>query len=246
MQNFKLTIEYDGTNYAGWQKQKNALTIQELIEKKLHKIFGHGVKIRGAGRTDSGVHARGQVAHFKVAKSSISTESLKKALNSILPKDIVITKVEKAPLEFHAQYAAKKKRYTYTIFNRSYRCPMRKRFVYFYPFALDVPLMKKGAKILKGKNDFSAFSKISSLKENSVRNIYRLSIKKAGDDVIFTFEADGFLHNMVRILTGTLIELSRGKLTLDTIETVLKSGDRNLAGYTVPASGLCLEKVYYK
>jgi len=245
MLNYKLTIEYDGTNYAGWQRQKNALAIQEIIEEALQKIYGHSVTIRGAGRTDAGVHAHGQVANFHTNDQRISPTALRKALNSILPKDIVIKKVENMPEKFHAQFSAKTKVYSYTILNRDYASAWQRHFVYFYPHTVNITRLRLGARVMRGRHNFASFAKKNPKLKSTVRSIKRLSVKRDGAHIRLTFEADGFLHKMVRIMVGTLLEISRGKISEATIQSYLKRSNGTPVGFTAPASGLCLEEVKY-
>ena len=234
MRNLKLEIEYDGTNYCGWQVQKShrSKSIQEVIEKTLRKILQERVRLIASGRTDAGVHALGQVANFKT-RSKIPSGKLQRALNGLLPDDISIIKVEEKPLDFHSRFRAKSKVYQYTILNRAYPSALLRNRVYFYPYPLNIRLMRKKARSLLGKHDFKSFCASASSVKDTVRTIKRLSIKKSGPALItIEIEADGFLYNMVRRIAGTLIETGRGK-------------SPKLAGPTAPACGLRLVKVRY-
>jgi len=222
MRNIKLTIEYDGTAYAGWQTQKNSKTVQQTIEDALRKLFKERIKIIGSGRTDAGVHALGQVANFSI-KHAISTDNLQKALNSNLPKDIVVTSIKETGKNFHSRFDVKAKVYRYTILNRAYPSALLKDRVYFYPHKLDINLMKKMAKSLLGRHDFKRFCNSASITKDTVRTIKRIDIKRTKDGLVYIdIEADGFLYNMVRRIVGSLVN-----------------------GSTAPARGLCLIEVKY-
>ena len=243
MNNIKLVIEYDGTNYAGWQQQKNGITIHGKLTKAIERVVNEEVTLLGAGRTDAGTHAIGQVANFKT-KSSIPIYNLVKAINSYLPKDIVVRSAKKVPEKFHSRYSAQSKIYCYTILNSNMRDAIGRNYCLHYSMHLDIEKMQKGAKVLVGKHDFSAFKSKSDV-ISSVRTIMKLEIKKRGKFLIFTVEADGFLYKMVRSVVGTLIEIGRGKMTITEFKKIVKSGVRAKAGNTVPAYGLCLLKVKY-
>jgi tRNA pseudouridine38-40 synthase len=245
MPNLKLTIEYDGTDYAGWQTQhKKHKTIQQVIEDTLRVILQQDIKLIGSGRTDAGVHALGQVANFKTG-SSIPPERLKKALNALLPKDIVICSVEEAEPLFHSRFAAKTKAYRYAILNRDYPSAILRARVHYCPHPLDIARMQKEAACLLGRHDFKAFQASSKKEKNPVKIIKKLAIRREGDIIYFDIEADGFLYNMVRNIVGTLIEIGRGRLKKGYLKRLLLSKDRRLAGPTAPAKGLCLMKVGY-
>ncbi|MCM8792253.1 MAG: tRNA pseudouridine(38-40) synthase TruA [Candidatus Omnitrophica bacterium] len=243
LRNIKLTIEYNGTHYHGWQTQLPKLrTIQRTIEDKLKKILNEKIALIGSGRTDAGVHALAQIANFKTA-SSISLTKLQYALNSLLPPDIVIKKVEEVDLGFHSRFSAKSKVYRYIILNRSYPSAFLKDRVYFYPYPLDINLMRKAAILLKGKHDFRCFQLKDKIERDSIRTIKDIRIKKRGSFIYIEIEADGFLYGMARSIVGTLIEIGKGK-AIDT-KRLLKMKDRSLGGPTVPASGLYLVKIKY-
>ena len=246
MFNIQLTIAYDGTSYAGWQIQKNAKTIQGEIEKALKRILKEKIRLIGSGRTDSGVHARAQVANFKT-KRNFPASKLQAALNTNLPEDISILKVKKAPLKFHSQYDAKSKIYRYAILNSRIDDPFLRRFYYKTPYKLNVSLMKKEAKILLGKHDFKSFQAKSAAShiKNTVRTIKVLTIKKENTFIYIDIEANGFLHNMVRNVAGTLVEIGRGYFPEGSMKKILHSKDRQKAGPTAPGKGLILVKVKY-
>jgi tRNA pseudouridine38-40 synthase len=242
--NVKILLEYDGTCYHGWQRQKNALSIQEILEKAIYSITGERVNVIGAGRTDAGVHALGQVANF-TTNTRIPVDKLPYAINSKLPEDIVVKHAEVVPESFHASRSAKAKIYIYSILNSKFASPLRRHYSYFFPLALDLDAMKNAAKHFLGSHDFSGFRATGSSAKTSVRSIDRLEVEKNRDMVTIKVEAKGFLYNMVRIISGTLLEVGIHKIHPDEIPEIIKSGDRNRAGRTLPPQGLCLMKVIY-
>ncbi|MBU1090490.1 MAG: tRNA pseudouridine(38-40) synthase TruA [Candidatus Omnitrophica bacterium] len=245
--NLKLRIEYDGTDYAGWQVQKNRRkTIQGTLETALRKILQEKVRIIASGRTDAGVHAQGQVANFKT-KSAISLDRLQRALNAVLPDDIKISKIEEKSLDFNSCLNAKTKVYSYSILNRRYSAPLLRRRVYFYYYPLDIGLMRREARSLLGRHDFSAFCASGSGAKDRMRIVKRISIRHSKQSKLFAIEieANGFLYNMVRNIVGTLLEIGRGKFAQGSLKRILRSKDRRMAGSTAPACGLCLLKVHY-
>ena len=247
MKTFKLTIEYDGTDFNGWQVQTNApRTVQGEIEKVLSKIFKKHIAVVGSGRTDTGVHARGQVAHFR-AVTAMPADEIQRAMNYNLPFDIVILKVEEAEKDFHAQLDACWKTYSYTILNRSCSSALNHRYCCFFPRRLDFALMRKEAKALVGEKDFRSFANIDRSRpgRNAIRTIRALSIRKRGDFIVLTIEADGFLYKMVRNIVGTLIEIASGRFPAGSVKAMLQRKDRRAAGLAAPPQGLCLEKVDY-
>lgn len=244
MRNIKLTIEYDGTLYSGWQKQNNAKSIQETIEKSLSKILKAEVSITGSSRTDSGVHAKGMVANF-FTDSRIPAEKFREAINTKLPDDIAIIKSEEVDLDFHARYLSKGKTYCYTIINRYEKVALYKNYSHHVREKLDLELMNKCCKMFIGKHDFSAFKTAGSSVKTSVRTISDLHIEKEDDFIKIYVTADGFLYNMVRIIVGTLIEVGQNKRSIETVKKAINSCNREDAGYCVPPNGLILEKVYY-
>ena len=259
MRNLKLTVEYDGTNYCGWQIQNRraSKSIQETIEKTLQKILQEKIRLIASGRTDAGVHAQAQVANFKT-KSNISSEKLQKALNGLLPSDISISKLEEAAVDFHSRFAARAKAYRYAILNRSYPSALLRNRVYFYPYPLALKLMHQEARCLLGRHDFKAFCASGSGSKDTIRTIKKITIKqisyhlspityhlKESPLIIVDIEADGFLYNMARNIVGTLMEIGRGRFPKGSLKKILNSKDRKLAGPTVPACGLCLLKVKY-
>ncbi len=259
MRNIKLTIEYDGTGFNGWQTQtarstqatsRSQRTIQGEIEKVLKKVFKQNLKLAGSGRTDSGVHALGQVANFKT-RSIMPVEKIQSALNANLPEDIAIINVEETSPDFHAQYSVKSKVYRYTVLNRSARCAQQRNFCLVYPYKLNVRSMREEAGSLLGRHDFKSFTasdpakRKKGIKENTVRTIKRLTITKKGDFLTFNIEANGFLYKMVRNIVGTLLEAGSGKLAKGSIKQILAKKDRTTAGITAKPKGLALLEVKY-
>jgi len=247
MPNLKLEIEYDGTNYSGWQVQhprKNQKTLQDTIEKVLRQVLQERVKLIAAGRTDAGVHALAQVANFST-RSGIPLEKLQQGLNSLLSPDIVIKKIKKVAWDFHSRFHAKSKVYRYSILNRAYPAAITRNSVYHYNLVLDLKLMQREARVLLGRHDFSSFAASASKKRNPVKNIKAIKVAKNRDCINIEIEADGFLYNMARNIVGTLIEIGRGKLPQGSMKRILAGRNRRLAGPTAPARGLCLIKVNY-
>lgn len=244
LKNIILKVEYDGTNYAGWQKQKNALTIQEVIEKTIESVTHENCKVVGSSRTDAGVHARGFVCNFHT-DSSIPPLRFKDALNTKLPQDIVILYSDEVSSDFNSRYDSKGKIYSYRILNRRERCAIDRSYFYLYKKHLNVDLMKKASEYLIGEHDFSAFKSAGSSAKTNVRKIYDIKIIRNDDIITFYVKGNGFLYNMVRIIVGTLIDVGNGKNEPDYVYKALISKNRELAGSVAPAKGLCLEKVIY-
>lgn len=244
MNNIKLTIEYDGTNYFGWQKQKDKPTIQEAIEVAIASITKEEVEVIGSSRTDAGVHAKGFVANFK-STSKVPPNKFREALNTKLPDDIVILKSEKVTDDFHSRFNAKGKTYEYNILNTEVPSALLRNYSYNTRFELDVNTMKEAAKYFVGKHDFIAFRSQGSSVQGTVRTIFDLKVEENEKIIKISVSGDGFLYNMVRIIVGTLIEVGRGKILPQHIATIITSKDRKLAGPCVPAKGLLLKEVYY-
>jgi len=241
---YKLTIEYDGTNYHGWQKQPGLKTIQAVIEHGLQILLGEKTSVISASRTDAGVHALGQVAHFKTRRK-LTPFAVLRGLNSLLPDDIVIVRVEQVTADFHSQFDAKSKVYRYTVLNRQYSSALGRHYVFFMPGRVNVASMRKAAKYLTGRHDFSSFTAAGTVRSSFVRKITRLTIGKTGDFLVFTVEGNGFLKGMVRIIVGTLLEVGRGRRKPESIKEILKARRRTASGATAPGRGLCLVKVKY-
>ena len=244
MRNIKLTIAYDGTSYCGWQVQKNSVSVQHLIEKALKKILHEKIKLAGSSRTDSGVHAKGQIANFRTC-SVLSFTKIKSALNSNLPRDISITGIFEVRSSFHAQHDAKSKVYRYTIVNSDSIDPFIDRYSVFIKEPLEITLMEKAAGYLRGRHDFSSFKAAKGTTKTSVREIKRIAVTKKGSIVYISIEASGFLYNMARNIVGTLIDVGRGKLEPEEVKKILAARDRRKAGPTAPAKGLTLIKIKY-
>jgi len=244
MRNIKLTIEYDGTHYAGWQRQKNVLAIQQVIEEAIEKITSEKVDIIGSSRTDTGVHAKAYAANFHT-NSNIPAERFREAINSKLPKDIVILYSEQVDEGFHARYSSTGKKYCYSILNRLQPPAINRNYVYHHKGNLDIEKMQQASKYFIGTHDFAAFKNTGSSVKTSVRTITQSEVVKCGDIVKYYVAGDGFLYNMVRIMVGTLLEVGNGKVKPEDIAKILSSKDRGNAGKSAPALGLCLEEVYY-
>lgn len=244
MRTLKLILEYDGRDFFGYQTQKNHRTVQNELEKALQKLFRKKTKTRAAGRTDSGVHAEGQVVHFQIA-SRDSLQKIQYSLNHFLPKDMVVAEVSEAPKSFHAQYSAKWKLYEYRVLNSKQRSPLQESCVYRFPYKLNLIAIKKAAKQLVGKHDFRAFESSGARRASAVRTIQTFEIKRQNKMILFLVKADGFLYKMVRSMVGTLLEIGSGKKGTEIIKKILSSKDRHLIGPTAPAHGLTLKKVYY-
>ena len=245
MINIRITIEYDGKDFNGWQKQKNKLNIQGEIERAIEIITGESVDLIGSGRTDAGVNALAQVANFKILELKIPIDRLIYALNSQLKKTIRIIKAEVVSDEFHSRYAAKRKTYRYTINNSIAGSAIYRNMQYHYPFKLDENLMDDGAKYFIGEHDFKAFKASGTSNKSSVRKVYDARVYRNGDLINIEVTGNGFLYNMVRIIAGTLLEVGEGKIMPSDIENIIKGGSRSNAGKTLPPNGLCLVSVEY-
>jgi tRNA pseudouridine38-40 synthase len=253
MRNFKLEIEYDGTHYHGWQVQnsakakagyRNRRTIQQVLETVLKKILQEDIKLIVAGRTDSGVHALSQVANFK-SSSRMPLGKLRWAINCLLPQDIKVTRIKKVGLDFNSRFSAKSKLYRYTILNRKYSSALLANRVYFFHHHLDVGLMRREARALLGRHNFSSFQASEIRQRNPLRMVKLIKITKDKDFLHIDIQADSFLYNMVRSIAGTLLEIGRGRFPRGSMQKILKGRNRKLAGPTLPAKGLCLLKVRY-
>lgn len=247
MRNIKLTIAYDGTAYHGYQEQRGTglPTIQAEIEKRLSDLAGKNVQVIGAGRTDAGVHARGQVVNFDAGGWNIPTSRIPLALNGVLPGDIAVLAAEDAPDDFHARFSARCKEYVYSLHNSRLPDPFLRRYCLFFPRALDLGAMREAAGHLVGRKDFAAFKAEGTPVKSTVRTIYQISIEGRGEVIELSFRGDGFLHHMVRIISGTLLEVGLKKYPPEEVASILASADRTRAGPTAPPEGLCLVRVYY-
>jgi tRNA pseudouridine38-40 synthase len=242
--NIKITLEYDGTNYYGWQKQRNMKTIQGQVEEAIKQLTNEDVDVIGCSRTDAGVHAKGFIANFKT-NSSIPSNKFREALNIKLPDDIVILHSEKVDDNFHSRYDAKGKTYEYLILNTEAPTAIMRNFVYHYKYGLNTEHMIEAAKHFIGTHDFIAFRTQGSSVKGTIRTIFDLKVESYEKNIKISITGDGFLYNMVRIIVGTLINVGRGKNSPDDIIKIISSKDRSLAGDCVPAKGLLLKEVYY-
>jgi tRNA pseudouridine38-40 synthase len=245
MRTIKLTIEYDGSHYLGWQVQPKGATIQGVIEEKLARLTGEPVHLVGSGRTDAGVHAGGQVAHFKT-KSRLDVQTFQRALNSLLPTDITVRNVEEVDEGFHARKSCKSKVYEYWILNRPLRSVFHRGTAWHVPQTLNLREMKKATRSLIGEHDFSSFQSVGSPKKTAIRKVTRAEWKRSREGLLlFEIEANGFLKQMVRAIVGTLIEVGKGKIASEDFQGILESKERQKAGPTAPPHGLFLKEVKY-
>lgn len=243
--NIKLVIEYDGSNYHGWQTQPNAITIQEIIEGKLAIITQKKVNLVASGRTDTGVHALGQVANF-YTQSTIAAESLGKSLNSLLPPDIVIRKAEELEESFHARFSARSKVYLFIILNDKIPSAIYRNYSWHLPFNLDIDKMRRSASFLIGEHDFSCFKSSDSENTDPIRDLMDINLFRNKDRFIhIRIEANGFLKYMVRNIVGTLMDVGRNKISVSEFNAIFQSKDRTKAGVTAPPQGLFLKEVKY-
>ncbi len=242
---YKLTMAYDGTNYHGWQVQKNGITVQEVLEGLLEKVFGKPTAVTGCSRTDAGVHAKSYVCSFS-GETTIPCEKIPFVLNTMLPDDIRAYKCECVDDDFNARFRTVSKAYEYKILNRCFNDPLLRNYVWHYPIKLDVDKMQIAAEIIRGKHDFASFCAAGSSVKTTVRNLMELTVYKENDVVTIRAKADGFLYNMVRIITGTLVYVGNGKLCAEDISELIKKKDRRLLGITAPPQGLSLVEVNYE
>lgn len=244
MRNYKMTIAYDGSRYKGWQRQNlTNLTIQTILERTVEQVVGYPVEIDGSGRTDAGVHANGQVANLKV--SGLLDEEFVRELNDLLPEDIRVRKMELVPGSFHSRYSAKAKKYKYCIDTREKPSVFTRRYMYHFTKPLNFDAMEEAAKCLTGTHDFTAFTD-NKEEKSKVRTIYGIKIQKHQNGLELEFYGTGFLYHMVRILTGTLLEVGCGEKSPEEVKIALEEKNRESAGFLAPARGLFLEKVYYQ
>ncbi len=244
-QTFKLTIEYDGTGFSGWQRQLDRLTIQGALEQVLSKILDQPVSIAGSGRTDAGVHAHAQVASF-CAETAMDPLVLKKGLNSLMKHPIVVKACVLVPGDFHAQYSAVSKEYRYVILNREDPCAIGRDYVWHIHRPLDLDRINQCCALLCGTHDFKSFENAGAPRRSNVRTVFSARMDRLDQDrLVFSICADGFLKNMVRNIVGTLVDAGHGKVSPQMFETILMARNRSLAGATAPARGLFLHQVNY-
>ena len=243
--NLLLTIKYDGTNYHGWQIQKNALTVQEMFQKALYRVIGNYPDIKGCSRTDAGVHANMYCISFKL-DHTIPPLRLVMALNRYLPNDIAAIDCQEVPIDFHARYSCKGKEYIYKILNAQVPDPFLNGYAMRYWYPIDVEKLNEASKSYIGKHDFTSFCTLDSRKKGDmVRTVKSFEVTREENLVLFKVEADGFLYNMVRIMVGTLLSIQQGKKDKDSINDIIKACDRSKAGPKAVACGLYLNKVFY-
>ena len=245
MKRVKLTVAYDGTNYHGWQIQPNGNTIEEELNRHLSELLKEEIKVTGASRTDAGVHALGNVAVFDT-RAKMPAEKISYALNTRLPADIRIQDSSEVAADFHPRFCDTVKTYEYRILNRRFPDPTKRLYSFFYYYPLDVQRMKEGAAYLVGEHDFRAFCTMKPELENTVRTIYSLDVEKTGDMIVLRVTGSGFLYNMARIITGTLIRVGGGFYEPEYVRTILESRDRELAGETARPEGLTLVEIKYR
>ena len=244
MRNLLLTISYDGSGYHGWQVQKNALTVQQVFQNAVEKVFGSRIDIKGCSRTDSGVHANKYCLSFKTDKN-IPEKNVVSALNTYLPKDVAVLSCVEVNSDFHARYSVKEKEYVYALCNSQIRNPFLEKYAFWYRYPINADYLNSQAQAFVGTYDYSGFCSANSNVQGTVRTVYSFSVTRDGDMVYFKVRANGFLYNMVRIMVGTLLFVSEGKIKKDELKSVILSKDRKQAGKTAPPQGLYLNEIIY-
>lgn len=244
MKNIKLTIEYDGTAYHGWQSQINATAVQDIVTAAIRSLTGENCNLAGSSRTDTGVHALGQVCNF-FTESSIPADKYAFALNTLLPEDVVIRKSEEVSPDFHSRFSTTGKKYRYLFYNSTFPSALLRHRAYHVFYPLDVDAMRQAAEHFVGTHDFAAFSATGGSVRSTVRTIMQATVERDGELIEFCVTGDGFLYNMVRIIAGTLVEVGIGKIKPDAIPDIIAGRNRRKAGRTAPAQGLYLVEVYY-
>lgn len=242
--NYLITLKYDGSNYHGWQRQDNAVTVQQRVEEAVARLFGEDISVTGCSRTDTGVHANCFKCNFRSEKT-LPHQNIISGLNHFLPLDIVCSDSETVCDDFNARFDCRSKEYIYKIYNSAVRDPFYVNRALFYKYPVDADFLDKQAKDYIGTHDFSAFRAAGATTKTTVRTVFNAGVERYGDEVIFRVEADGFLYNMVRIMVGTLLNISEGKIPADSIPAIIQSHDRLRAGKTQAPEGLYLNKVYY-
>lgn len=245
MRNIRLLLQYDGTRYQGWQRQESSEnTIQGKLERLLSQMCGEPIEVLGSGRTDAGVHARGQEANFHT-ESEMSVEEMLEYINTYLPEDIAVLKVTEAAPRFHSRLNACGKCYRYQIVNSSIPDVFLRKYAWEFPEELDVDAMRRAAQYLLGEHDYKSFTSAKKGKKSTVRRIDAIEIEQRDSLITFTFRGNGFLYHMIRILMGTLLEVGTGRRTPESMTELLEAGSRDRAGMLVPAKGLTLMEVYF-
>ncbi|WIW70063.1 tRNA pseudouridine(38-40) synthase TruA [Anaerosinus gibii] len=242
--NIMLVLAYDGGQYHGFQRQKNAISVQNILEQKLAVLFGHTIELAASGRTDAGVHAYGQVVNFFTI-GTIPIDRVVKAINSLLPDDIVVQKAREMDMEFSARHSAKDKTYIYRVQQGELLDPFLRSYTWFVKKSLNIDLMNQALAMLVGEHDFSAFQAAGSAPMHPVRTIYRADCEKQNNEIIFTFWGNGFLYHMVRNIVGTIVNVGLEKTSIEKFREIFYSKDRKKAGATAPAQGLYLKEVNY-
>ena len=245
MKRIKLTVAYDGTDYCGWQIQPNGITVEKVLNRALSRLTGEDIAVTGASRTDAGVHARGNVAVFDTA-STIPPERFSYAVNTLLPEDVVVVKSEEVAADWHPRYQESVKTYAYHILNREMPDPVRRKYVWHVNCPLDLEKMRTAAEYLTGEHDFKSFCSIHTGAKTTVRTIYSMDVERSGEVITIRVSGNGFLYNMVRIITGTLVEAGRGFRQPESVKELLDADERGKAGPTAPAQGLLLESIEYR
>ena len=241
---YRITLSYLGTEYCGWQRQKNGVSVQQKVEEALEKLLGQKIDVQASGRTDAGVHAAGQVAHFD-AETSIPSDKLPFALNTLLPDDVRVRDCEETSADFHARFSAKRKTYVYKIYLARHSDPLRLGRAVMVTPPFDAEKARQAAEYFKGRHDFKAFCSTGSRVKDTVREIYDISVMQNGDEITLSVTGNGFLYNMVRIIAGTVVYAGKGKIAAEAVPDIINSGDRKKAGKTMPACGLYLYSVEY-
>ena len=245
MRRLLVTIRYDGSQYHGWQVQKNATSVQSVVQDALQQVLQSRLDIHGCSRTDAGVHAREYCFHFDT-DHIIKPDHLILAMNRNLPDDIAVSDCRQVSGDFHARYSCVAKQYVYQIYNGRFRDPFHDRGWYFYPYQMDVERMNEAAQHFLGRHDFIGFCSVGGKMHDTVRTVSEARVERDGDEVRFCVTADGFLYNMVRIMTGTLLSVAQGKIQPDEMPGLIASCSRARAGVTAPANGLWLNRVFYE
>ena len=244
MKRYKITVSYLGTNYCGWQTQKNGTSVQSVLENAFSKLFGAKTAVTGSGRTDAGVHALGQVAHFD-AETSIPAEKIPFAINTMLPEDVRVLSCEEVSSDFHARFQAKEKTYVYKLYLSPHLNPLKNATAENICVPLDFAEMEKAARFIEGTHDFRCFEASGSSVKDTVRTVEKVEIIKNGEDVEIRVTGNGFLYNMVRIITGTLLEVGKGDYPPEKVKEILAAKDRKMAGATARPEGLTLVQIRY-
>lgn len=241
----RLIVAYDGTNYHGWQIQKNGVTIEEVLNLELTALLGEKIEVIGASRTDAGVHALGNIAVFDTSHP-MPAEKISYALNARLPEDIRIQKSEEVPPDWHPRHVKSRKTYEYRIYCSEFALPTRRLYTYFTYRPLDVPAMQEAARALVGEHDFKSFCQVGAQVETTVRTLYAVDVCEEGREVAIRVTGNGFLYNMVRIIAGTLMEVGLGRIRPNEMPQILEAKERSAAGPTAPAQGLCLMRYEFE